>query len=359
MRIQLSLLLLAATQIGATDCGEVLRDPGFDVWCGENLCVWKVVRGDVKRVDTWHEGDSGVELIGTDAAIAQLSPVNFGDGNCIEFELLANVSKEASAHLELDIYGDGSIDHRERIGTSNWEPITFKLHIARPYTGIRFELTKQGPGTAAFANIGARVSRTGCEGLPVIPHGTGPLGALCLVDADCESAMCRRVEDLDPDLIFGESLRCVSCDDTTCGTDVCGVSEPTSPVLAVPLRCEPPGGSELGEQCVIASECATGVCTNGFCSTCNLDSAVCANGEECRTAWFPGPYVCSPGAGIRKAGEACATSADCASGACTGPVRKACESDGRPCGNDTNCPVDNGLIPGTCVQVGVTGGSCE
>ena len=101
MRIQLTLLLLAATQLGATDCGEVLRDPGFDLWCGEDLCSWKVVRGDAKRVDTWHDGDSGVELIGNDAAISQVTPVTSGDGTCIEFELVANVAATASAISEV------------------------------------------------------------------------------------------------------------------------------------------------------------------------------------------------------------------------------------------------------------------
>ena len=37
-------IVLAASQMGATDCGQVLRDPGFDLWCGEDLCAWKLER---------------------------------------------------------------------------------------------------------------------------------------------------------------------------------------------------------------------------------------------------------------------------------------------------------------------------
>src|SRR5690349_6257210 len=111
MRFQLSLLLLAATQLGATDGGEVLRDPGFDLWCGDKLCTWKIIRGDAKRADTWHEGDSGVQLLGLDAAISQLSPVDDRDGHCIRFDLVANVDENADARLDIDMYGDGSIEH--------------------------------------------------------------------------------------------------------------------------------------------------------------------------------------------------------------------------------------------------------
>jgi hypothetical protein len=357
MRIQLSLLLLAATQIGATECGTVLRDSGFDLWCGEDLCTWKVVRGDAKRVDTWHEGDSGVELVGTDAAIAQLSPVNYVDGTCIRFDMVANVSEDAQATLRIDVYGDGSIEHTAPIPTSDWKSVSYKLRFAKPFTGIRFEIAKAGTGKAVFANIGA-VIETGCEGLPEIGGGPAPLGAYCVADTDCKDTMCRLVPDSDSFLGFAK--RCTACDPTSCPTgNVCGVAEPISPVLAVPLRCEPAAGSDLGEQCVIDAECASGICALGACSTCDSD-APCAGGEECTTAWFYGPLVCSPGGARRTSGQPCATNADCASGLCNGAVRDVCSTDGRPCGNDTNCPVlDNSLTPGTCETVGVTGGTCQ
>lgn len=359
MRSQLSLLLLAATQIGATDCGQVLRDPGFDLWCGTDLCTWKVVRGDAKRVDTWHDGDSGVELLGADAAIAQLSPVDHGDGTCIVFDLVANVDEDALAVLNIDIYGDGTVEAERPIPTSNWKPLSYRLHFAKPFTGIRFEIAKHGPGRAVFANIGAAIV-TGCDGLTEIEAGPAPLGARCITDGDCESSMCRLAPD--PGALLRSSMRCTACDSSSCGTgQVCGVSEPISPVLTVPLRCEPAGGSELGEQCTVSAECATGICAGGACSTCNPSATPteCASEEACSAAWAHGPYVCASGARRRTSGQPCATDDDCAGGVCTGAVRNACENDNRPCGNDTNCPVDDGLVPGRCSTVGVTGGSCQ
>jgi hypothetical protein len=356
MRIQLSLLLLAATQIGATDCGQVLRDPGFDLWCGEQLCTWKIVRGDARRVDTWHEGDSGVELVGLDAAISQLSPVTNSDGTCIQFDFVANVASDAEATLGIDIYGDGKLEDELQIPTSNWKPLTYKLRLGSPFTGVRFELAKKGRGTAVFANISAEIAG-GCDGLPVIPPGPAPLGATCIADDNCKSAMCRLVDDRSS--VFGKTLRCVECDATSCAAgDVCGVAEPISPALSVPLRCEPAGGSELADLCAVDAECATGICASGVCSTCDPDGTPCGGGEACSIAWIYGPWVCSPGEARRTSGEACVT--DSASSHCNGGLRNACSTDGRPCGNDTNCPVvDNSLIPGTCSTVGVTGGTCQ
>lgn len=355
MRIQLLLLLCAASQLGATDCGEVLRDPGFDLWCGDELCTWKVVRGEVRRVDTWHEGDAGVELLGFDAAIAQLSPVHHGDGTCIRFDLVANVAEDAEASLNLDIYGDGSIDHAERIPTASWKPLSYRLRLAAPFTGIRFELAKRGPGAAVFANIGATVEpETSCDGLTGIRAEPAPAGAYCIADADCASGACALVDD--PGSLLGVANRCVGCDAASCGAgDTCGIAEPISPVLAVPLACVPAGGDPLGAQCATGAECASGICNGRACSTCDA-ATPCAN-EVCAPAWPYGPHVCSPGGARRTAGEPCATDGDCASGRCTGAARAVC-SDGRPCGNDTNCPAEDGLVPGACTPVGVTGGTC-
>jgi hypothetical protein len=357
MRIQLGLLLLAATQLGATDCGEVIRDAGFDLWCGDELCTWKLVRGDVRRVDTWHAGDSGVELLGEDAAISQLTPVNYSDGTCLELDFVANVEPNAAAQLRIDIYGDGTIDKEEPIPMSNWKALTYHVRLAKPFTGIRFELAKQGAGAAAFANIGARMVEDGCAGLPEVSGGPGPTGAYCLEPTDCESGFCRTVRD--DGALFGLSRRCTGCDETSCGPgEVCGRAAPISPNLAVPIRCEPAGDSALGDQCVIDGECATGICANGACSTCS-DQVPCANGAYCSVAWGNGPFVCEQGLGFRQTGEPCATNADCTSGTCLGEVRKACQADGRTCGNDTNCPVEAHLEHSPCIVVGITGGTCQ
>jgi len=178
----LSTLFIAAifTQVGATDCGQVIRDSSFDLWCGEDLCAWKVTRGEIKRVPTWNEGDSGVELVGTEAAIQQLTPVNHGDGTCIKFHLVANVADKAEAFLDIDVQGDGTVERSERIPTANWKPLSYAISIAPPFDGIRFEIRKGGTGRVALANIGAEpIHKAEGEGINA-PDPTPPrTGSSC------------------------------------------------------------------------------------------------------------------------------------------------------------------------------------
>lgn len=361
-KLSLIVVALAGTQLGATDCGQVLRDPGFDLWCGEELCSWKVVRGEVRRAPTWHASDSGVELAGPDAAISQLAPVTSGDGSCIHFELVADVADDAEAYLEVDVYGDGSIDRKERLPASSWRPLSYNLRIKPPYDGIRFELSKKGAGRAVLGRIHAEISAEGCAGLPEIDGGPAPLGGTCLEDAGCDSGLCRVVPDRS--VPFGVARRCTGCDPMpgapTCGTAmVCGYDEPTSPMRGVPIVCLPERADLLGEQCLSHDECASGLCNDALiCSTCVSDAG-CIGDERCGPAWAGGPSVCSPGGRVRQPGEPCAGDLDCASGACNGGARSTCD-DGRPCGSPgTTCPFDDGLAPGACTRVGVTGGSCQ
>lgn len=353
MRIQLSILtVVALSQVAATDCGKVLRDPGFDLWCGDELCTWKVVRGEAKRVPTWHDEDLGVELLGPDAAIAQLAPVTSGDGTCIRFDLVADVDEDAEAQLGIDVFGDGTIDHSERIPTSRWKPLSYKLRLRAPYNGVRFELAKRGSGRAVFAQIAATID-SGCEGHTEISGAPAPLGAWCNLDVECGSGRCRVVPDAGSWL--GVAKVCVECEAGTCGgTDVCGRGDPVSPVLEVPQRCVPAGSRELGDQCIGDPECASGICTGGVCSACN---APCGT-ELCERAYALGPYVCSPGQHLRASGEPCATDADCASSRCNGAVRMQCH-DGRACDSPADCPVEDDLAPGACESVGIQGGRCQ
>ena len=355
-KLSLLVLGLAGTQLGATDCGRVLRDPGFDLWCGEDLCSWKVVRGDVARAPTWHASDAGVELVGEDAAISQLAPVTSDDGACIHFELVANVDDDAEVELGLDVHGDGSLDRRERLPASKWKPLSYNLAIKAPFDGIRFELSKRGSGRAVLGRIHAEIAGDGCGGLPPIDGGPAPLGGRCAGDADCASGLCR----MDPTAFVGVKPRCVGCDPAlgpaACGAGmVCGLGEPRSPVRDLPIECVPQRGDELGELCLTSGECASQICNFFACSSC---ASACGGGERCEPAWTLGPSVCAPGEGRRASGEPCATDADCASGACNGAVRRTCD-DGRPCGNPGDCPAADGLTPGECTTVGVTGGSCQ
>jgi hypothetical protein len=373
---RLAVATIAISQLGATDCGNALRDPGFDLWCGDQLCAWKVERGEVERVPTWNEGDPGVALVGDDVAIEQLSPVASTDGACIEFSMIADVDLGTDVYLDIDVFGDGSVERTERIATTHWAPVAFELPISGTYSGVRFELAKTGSGRAVLAQISAKTSAT-CGGAPIEP-APAPLGARCSENAGCASGLCAVAE------LGGE---CVACDDgaNACAAgSTCGLGEATSPVLDLPRECVPLASHQLGEPCRADAECATGICTHdpdanpftpgwshGTCSTCDLAAHACASGETCGPGWLSivpengntGPWVCSPALHARAHGEPCTTDDDCASSACGGMSRSQCD-DGRACATAATCPfggndVDSPLQNGPCTIVGIEGGSCQ
>lgn len=362
-KYSLLFVLVAISQMGATNCGQVLRDPGFDLWCGEDLCAWKLERGDVKRVPTWHEGDSGVSLDGTDVAIEQLAPVNFGDGTCITFDLVANIEDNAEVYLNVDVEGDGTNEMHERLPTAHWKPLSYNISIAPPYDGIRFEITKRGAGAAVLANIGANTADASkCAGLSVLDPGPRRDGAACTMASDCASGTCTASPTPVPAGGWFD-LACTGCTSGSCASgEVCGLGDAFSPVFAVPVQCTPVASKELGEDCLDSMECKSGGCFRidsgaGICSTC-FDSNQCPSGQTCGAAWLGGPLVCGATQHAVESGAPCGTDADCASGHCNGTVRMEC-ADGRPCSSPAQCPVDDQLKNGACTTVGIQGGTCQ
>ena len=360
MRLPLFIIIIAAaSQVGATDCGQITRDQGFDLWCGEELCTWKLERGEVRRVGTWNEKDPGVELVGEDVAIAQLTPVTSADTTCIRFELVADIDERAEVRLNVDVFGDGSVELSERLPTARWKPLSFLIPVRAPYDGVRFELTKQGSGRAVVAQLQAETATGECDGFTVIEPDPAPAGARCATNDQCASGMCRMVND--PGSWFGIAQLCVECDPglggAACpGGQVCGYDGYFSRVMQVTTACVPVASKLVGEQCRSDGECATNICNSFVCSTCDAD-APCVN-ESCGEAYAKGPHVCGAGSHARGPGQPCATHGDCASDRCIGDVREQCE-DGRACSTPEQCPVDDGLAPGACTEVGVEGGRCQ
>jgi len=347
---------LAASQLGATDCGGgITRDPGFDLWCGTGLCAWKIERGNIRRVATWHESDAGVELVDQGTAIEQFTPVNSRDGTCIRFDLIADVAENAQAELAVDIYGDGSVERTFEIPTAHWGPMSFAFAVRPPYTGIRFEIAKRGAGHAVVARMRAAIADDACDGVAGLDGGPAPLGALCLAAGDCGSGICSVVD------FFG-TQRCTGCNPSQPACDagqICGLAEPGPPERAVPIVCVAAAARELGEQCFGDRECASGICT-GICSTCRPDAPPGTGcGSQCQLAYPHGPYLCSPGQHLAPQGAPCAIGPDCASGTCNGPTRRQCLTDARSCATEANCPVAGDLKPGACIAVGIQGGSCN
>jgi hypothetical protein len=353
--LSICLVLAAATQLGVTDCGGgITRDPGFDLWCGDQLCAWKLERGDVARAATWHAEDAGVALLEPGTAIEQFSPVDSGDGTCIRFDLVADAAEDAQAELSIDIYGDGSVERVFPIPTAHWKSVSYRFAVKAPYTGIRFEIAKRGAGHAVVARMRAAIVREGCAGIAPLDGGPAPLGVLCDEDAGCTSGICAALD------LFSGHGRCAGCDPfaPTCAAgQICGLTEPGPPERPVPVACVPAAARQLGEQCLFDGECATGVCTFGMCSTCDPDGDACT-GTTCSSTYFPGPHLCGADRGRGKRGDPCVHSRDCASQSCRGMERRQC-TDGRACVTSANCPVDLNLTPQPCTTVGIQGGTCD
>lgn len=366
-------LAVAATSGGATDCGQVFDDPGFDVWCGDTLCAWRVEKGAVARAPTWHQADNGVALVGPDVAISQFTDVESRDGHCLEFSLVADVAADAEVQLQFDLYGDGSVEHEERIPTSDWDLVVFRVRMPETYAGVRFRLAKQG-GHAVLANVGAQVVPDyQCPGDPLVV-GPGPVGTACTRDADCTGGLCG---DGDPPDGSNAGGVCQACElgDACPNGGVCSF-EPIWEGSGPDWSCRPPGSAPLGTICVSDADCAAGSCVGLRCGLCR-DDAECGGGictpvtyaiDDGRdpAATVLGGHHCVGGSGGTAAsGAPCLVDGDCASGACGGEPLRACANESsafldllRECRDDFDCAPDFGPYP-TCVTVGTRGGVCQ
>jgi hypothetical protein len=337
---------IAATQLGATDCGVIISDAGFDHWCGDKLCFWDLERGQIRQVPTWHAGDDGVELVGADVAISQMTRVTSDDTECQHFEMIADIAPDAEVHLEADVFDDGTVDFRERIPTAAWRRVVVRVGIAGSYEGVRFRVTKAGPGRAVLARIHAEVADGGCPSLVPV---TRPLGARCTTGDDCVSGVCT------PDWLAGVCSTCASgadCDDG----EVCGRADDVPGHLADWHTCLPAASRALGEPCFADGECASGACDGTLCGECN-DQVACQDGA-CEPASPEVPVLVCAGP-ARAAGAACVIGDQCASGRCDGVALGTCGSSYfDACFEDDDCPGDT-RSPGTCSFVAVAGGTCQ
>ena len=176
----LSSFLLAAAALasmGATDCGQIIDDSGFDLWCGPDLCEWQVEAGEIRKVPTWHEGDAGVELLGSEAKLSQLTDVNNFDGTCVRFEMVADLDESVDLRLQMDVWGDGTYEYDERIPASDWRHLSYLVRMPATYDGVKFRLYKRGAGRTVLANIGAEIADDlDCTTPPLVvtPPGAAP-----------------------------------------------------------------------------------------------------------------------------------------------------------------------------------------
>jgi hypothetical protein len=169
-------IVAALLSAGANDCNPVLEDPGFDLWCGDALCSWKLVRGEVRKAPTWHAADLGVEFAGADTAIQQVSDVTSADGTCLEFSMISDVRDDAQLVLEIDAFGDGTVERAEAIPATEWERVTLRLRFDGPYERVRFALAKRGPGHAVLAQLDAELVDGECTAAFAIVPCRDPSG---------------------------------------------------------------------------------------------------------------------------------------------------------------------------------------
>jgi hypothetical protein len=345
---------------GAGECGgdgPVIKDPGFDVWCGDSLCSWKVDRGDIEKVGTWHGGDAGVSLLGSDTMISQLLR---SSSTCLVFDFIANIDTTVAVHLEADVFSDGIADYSVLVPTARWQSLTYTMKYpeAALVRNVQLRFTKQGNGTAVLAQLEARRGNfEECKDVPATPLPPASIGHECLKNAECRSNLC--VEGV-----------CGECEPNAGTPTVCPEQQlctPTDPILPTDYAsytCEPAASRELGESCHRDNNCVTGKCSSNVCSMCRVD-ADCSDNELCLQQRDPSnptsphtPWTC--GQGQRETGDVCFNHSDCMSGSCNGSVRSQC-SDGRQCNTTSDCPLPlfGSTEPGSCVVVGVQGGICN
>lgn len=322
---RLLVILLALLVLPGWDCGDpVVKNPGFDLWCGDALCAWTVEAGSVRRVPTWHRSDFGAELVGGEVVLSQLAHTS---ATCFVIELQAQRDPGVELGLELDFLGDGTTDHAIPVTSQDWVPVSFKLTAPSWYQNVRFVVRKRGSGRAVLAHVGVTVGND-CKSPPV-PFLARPDGAGCAADGECRSGRCVANQPWWGELKPSAASACASCEeDADCGAkERCGLV----PSLAFwkHRSCVAHASQALGAPCLADGECTSGICCQGVCSACCSDGRACPRAEEsCARApiaafgmSFSGaglPHQCAPGQKLGAAGAACLRDEDCTSGGCLG-----------------------------------------
>lgn len=356
-------LVAGLPTLGGWECGKpIVDDPGFDLWCGKQLCSWKARQGSVERVATWHRADYGVELVGDPVVLTQLSKDSSTESKCYLFELLARYDEGVTITISMDFLDDGSVEYSHPLTTNNFEPARYHVSTPRWYRGVRFTVKKTGSGKAVLAHVRVTTSKDGCSAEP-LPIRAAPKGVPCTRDSDCKSQHCVSVKQWNAKTKSGDVQVCSACrSENDCGgSEVCGVEAASD--FKLYLGCGAAARHAFGERCAFDGECDSGVCCGGVCSTCCKDHPCSSGACEQRDWQHHGdgyqyqllPYQCDPHDGLGVAGQACLDGDDCKSATCAGSKKlKVCWLDGRRCDNDDDCPV----WP-KCIELGTYEGRCR
>jgi hypothetical protein len=193
-------------------------DPGFDDWCGDNLCHWTLVDGTIKKAPTWHDRDYGVELEGSHVTLTQRPDIT--SIACLEFKVIADIDPSAAVFVELDFRADGTTEYRERLPSARWQPLTFLISAPSWYDGLQLTVRKESDGHAVLARLELGDGE-GCTDTP-IPLDDRPPGAWCETAAQCTSGACA------PSKVCSTTF--AACDATPC-------ADGTGPCVDWPATC--------------------------------------------------------------------------------------------------------------------------
>ncbi|MBX3192762.1 MAG: hypothetical protein KF819_37610 [Labilithrix sp.] len=302
----LFVLVALACGIVVAGCDDVIDDPTFRTWCGDQLCSWKLESGSIRRAATWHPKDYGVELVDTPTAISQETS---NSPRCLELTTIANVAPEAQVTVGLDFNRDGTIDHQLPLAATGFREAKLQVTAPLKYEGIRFVITKKGAGTAILAQMRVR-GVAGCTAPPVEMENL-PLGTPCSLQGggdECVSGVC--------------------CD------GICSECCQESPV-----------GEQLPNDGGILRNTPVACPDEGKCERASNDL---------RGFFLPSaPLQCDPGKGKKGAKAECVVGADCASGVCEGAVLRSSSSS-----QGVSCPADFDGGPSCNVSM-VRGGTCR
>ncbi len=132
---------------------DVIDDPGFQFWCGEELCEWDLEEGEIRKVATWHEHDYAVELVGAPVLLA-----NHADGGlprCMRVELIADVEPRANLTIEIDYEPDGTSDWTVPVAREGFRSLAWEVYPQGSFPDAVFYVRKLGEGRAIIMQLRA------------------------------------------------------------------------------------------------------------------------------------------------------------------------------------------------------------
>lgn len=144
-------VLLTLGAFAAVACDELVSDPTFDTWCGDELCHWQVETGSVSRVETWHSGDDGVELVGSPVSLSQQLSTSSGE---ITLRIAADLDASANVAVEIDLGDDGALDYSNVIPAGPpWSIQSMTIDLPRSDARTRLRIHKRGRGKARIGRL--------------------------------------------------------------------------------------------------------------------------------------------------------------------------------------------------------------